>query len=69
MSKTENMAAELCDQLMAEASTGDLQKIKTAIVMLVEYSAFEMARHHGANAAGPLFDLAKDFEDRFNGAA
>lgn len=65
MSNIENLTAELCDQLMQEASAGDLEKIKKTVAMLIEYSAYEVARHRHARASISLFHIAKEFENAF----
>ncbi|WP_085801992.1 hypothetical protein [Roseovarius aestuarii] len=65
MSKIENLTAELCDQLMQKASSGDLDSIKSTVVMLIEYSAYEVARHRDSEASASLFNLAKEFARAF----
>ncbi|SMC13728.1 hypothetical protein ROA7745_03587 [Roseovarius aestuarii] len=65
MSKLENVTAELCDQLMIEASSGDLNCIKNTVAMLIEYSACELARHKNSEASILLLDVAKEFERTF----
>lgn len=65
MSKIENLTTELCDHLMQEASSGDLENIKKTVTMLIEYSAYELARHRHAKASVSLFLIAKEFENAF----
>ncbi len=65
MSKIETLTAELCDELMVQASSGDMEHIKSAIVMLIEYSGCEFARHNKPNQASYMFLLAKDIEYSF----
>lgn len=65
MSKIENLTAELCDQLMQKASSGDLQSLKKTVAMLIEYAAYEIARHRHKDASVALFKIAKEFEENF----
>lgn len=68
MSKLENLTAELCDQLMEKASSGDLDSIKDTVVMLIEYTAYELSRHRDSEASASLFNLAREFVRTFPGA-
>ncbi|MEO3417415.1 hypothetical protein AAFO92_22380 [Roseovarius sp. CAU 1744] len=63
MSKIEDLTAELCDQLMQKASAGDLESVKKTVVMLIEYAAYEVARHRHSNASSILFCVAKECEN------
>ena len=65
MSKIENLTAELCDELMKEAASGNLEQIKKSISMLLEYSSYEIARHGDSIAAAALVRAAKHFEESF----
>lgn len=65
MSKIEKLAAKLCDEMMVEASSGNLENIKKTIAMLIEFSGYEVARNCNSDAAITLLKLAKCFEDAF----
>ena len=66
MSKIETMTAELCDQLMEEASSGELDHIKKTIMILIEFSSYEVARHGYNGAAAKLSKVAAEFDRSFS---
>ncbi len=65
MSKVENLASELCDELMLASSEGNLTDIKNTVVMLLEYVSCELRRNGNMAAALSLIELIKGFENSF----
>lgn len=65
MSKIEEAAATLCDELMLKARSGELDCIKKTVLMLLEYSIIELNRRGDTDAAQTIQMLAAGFNRCF----
>ncbi len=65
MSKIENLASQLCDELMIATKTGNMTDIKTVVVMLIEFSAIELMRHEHSEAASFLVHVTNEVKTAF----
>lgn len=64
MSKLEQLARALCDEMMDEACRGGLQAVMAATVSIIEYSGYELARQGRPSSSIMLFQAARYLEER-----
>jgi hypothetical protein len=64
MSRVEELARELCHEMMDEASRGGLEAVMTATVSIIEYSGYELARQGRSSSSIMLFQAAQYLEER-----